>query len=114
MSCARRFRTVLTWTNTAKPLSSLSTVVTCSATAFSPACQTEAVINGVSYVSHSLHNVEIPSLGEVCPASVSGSADLRQRFVLHACSGCSECLCCIGCGVAVQIRAEHDHCDGRA
>jgi len=59
-----QFRTVLTWTNTAKPLSSLSTVVTCSATAFSPACQTEAVINGVSYVSHSLHNVEIPSLGE--------------------------------------------------
>ncbi len=80
MSCARRFRTVLTWTNTAKPLSSLSTVVTCSATAFSPACQTEAVINGVSYVSHSLHNVEIPSLGEVCPAMSPGVPTLRQRF----------------------------------
>jgi hypothetical protein len=59
-----QYRAVLTWSNTTKPLSSLSTVVDCSATAYSPTCTTTSTINGVDYTSNSLHNIEIPSVGE--------------------------------------------------
>jgi len=81
-----QYRAVLTWTNTTKPLSSLSTVVDCSATAYSPTCSTESVIGGVSYVSNSLHNVEIPSLGQckfgLSTVTVTGEHENVMKYLV--------------------------------
>merc|ERR1711998_349627 len=83
---ADQYRAVLTWTNTTKPLSSLSTVVDCSATAFSPTCSTESVIKGTTYTSNSLHDVEIPSLGKcqfgLSTVTVTGEHENVMKYLV--------------------------------